>query len=101
MRMSITAIREEHLGGDRELTTDGIAAGRPTRAIRSVGFWSAVVAAVSTIGYAIAQPLTSPLTEWRGMAAYASSFKPSSQLFFYFTIVLATAFVVLITAVHY
>ncbi len=61
MRMS-TAIREQHIGGYRELTPDGISGGQPTPAIRRVGFWSAVVATVSTIGYAIAQPLTSPLT---------------------------------------
>jgi hypothetical protein len=61
---------------------DGISSGQINRAVRRVGFWSALVATASAIGYAIVQPLASPLVEWRGMAGYASSFNPSSQLFF-------------------
>jgi MFS family permease len=96
-----STIGERFIEGYVETMPDGISARESERAVRRVGFWSALVATASAIGYAIVQPLTSPLVEWRGMAAYASSFNPSSQLFFYFTIVLSIAFVVLMASVHY
>jgi hypothetical protein len=39
------------------------------RAVRLVGFWSAAVAAIITIVYAVVQPFTAPPAEWHGMAA--------------------------------
>jgi len=96
-----TAIQQDRIEEFRELTFDASSSGQFSRTVSRLGFWSALVATVSTIGYAIAQPLTSPLLEWRGVAAYAASFDPSSQVFFYFTTVLAIAFVVLMTSVHY
>ena len=98
--MSI-AVRNPEVNGDCELAPGGIASGQATKSVRRVGFWSAAIAAVSTVGYAIAQPLTAPVTEWHGMVAYVASFNPNSQLFFYFTTVLAVAFVVLMSSIHY
>jgi hypothetical protein len=98
--MSI-AVRAPDVGQLREVRPGDVASSQANKAVGRVGFWSAVVAAVSTVGYSIAQPLTSPTVEWHGMTPYAASFNPSSQLFFYFTTVLAVAFVVLMTSIHY
>jgi hypothetical protein len=79
---------------------------RISSAARRIGLSSAAVAAVATLAYAVIQPLTErPLTapspEWHGMAAYAASFDPISLTWRYPAFLLAVAFVIVMTSVHY
>jgi hypothetical protein len=71
-----------------------------SRATSRVGFWSAVIAAIVTIAYAIVQPFTAPPAEWHGMAAYAASFNPITLTWLYPAFLLPLTFVVVMVSIH-
>jgi hypothetical protein len=71
-----------------------------SRATSLVGFWSAVIAAIVTIAYAVVQPFTAPPAEWHGMAAYAASFNPITLAWLYPAFLLPLTFVVVMVSIH-
>ncbi len=83
--------------------------GAPT-ALKQLGFWSAVLATVFSIGYGlavivmiIASASTSTTTAapgWQGVEAYVASFQPIQMLPLIPSLLLAPTFVVLMVCVH-
>jgi hypothetical protein len=91
----------ERPGEEARITAPEIEPAQPiSRAVRLVGFWSAAVAAIVTIAYAIVQPFTAPPGEWHGMAAYAASFNPISLTWLYLMFLLPPTFVVVMVSIH-
>jgi len=98
---------EAHLElGDGQLSINaGI---RPSAALKQLGFWSAVLATVFSIGYGlavigmiIASASTATATPgWQGVEAYIASFQPIQMLPLIPSLLLAPTFVVLMVCVH-
>jgi hypothetical protein len=99
-RISSIPIMERYAEEAREPAHEAGQLRQIPRAVRLVGFWSAAVAAIVTIAYAIVQPFTAPPTEWHGMAAYAASFNPISLTWLYPAFLLPPAFVVVMVSIH-
>ena len=84
-------------------------AGTPT-ALKLLGFWSAVLATVCSIGYGLAvivmiiasasMSTTAAAPGWQGMEAYVASFQPIQMLPLIPSLLLAPTFVVLMVCVH-
>ncbi len=78
-------------------------------AMTQIGFWSAVLATVFSIGYGIAVIVmmvasTSTSTAapgWRGVEAYVASFQPIQMLPLIPSLLLAPSFLVLMVCIHY
>ena len=98
--MATRAIVEQR-GEELPETTAAFSQAHPTnRAVRLVGFWSAAIAAIITIAYAIVQPFTAPPAEWHGLAAYAASFNPITLTWLYPAFLLPLTFVVVMVSIH-
>ncbi len=77
---------------------------------RQLGFWSAVLATVFSIGYGLAvivmiiattsTPTTTATTGWQGVEAYLAAFQPIVMLPLIPSLLLAPTFVVLMACVH-
>lgn len=100
---------EAHLElGDRQLSIN--AGTRPSAALKQLGFWSAVLATVFSIGYGLAvivmiiasasAPTTTATPGWQGVEAYIASFQPIQMLPLIPSLLLAPTFVVLMVCVH-
>src|SRR5512143_1447128 len=83
-------------------------AGAPT-ALKRMGFWSAVLATVFSIGYGLAvivmiiasaSTSTTSAPGWHGVEAYIASFQPIQMLPLIPSLLLAPTFVVLMVCVH-
>src|SRR5512143_1464529 len=83
-------------------------AGAPT-ALKRMGFWSAVLATVFSIGYGLAvivmiiasaSTSTTATPGWQGVEAYIASFQPIQMLPLIPSLLLAPTFVVLMVCVH-
>jgi hypothetical protein len=81
-----------------------------TRSVRQLGFWSAVLATLSSIGYGIAVivMLISSITAaadtppgWHGIEAFVASFQFIQMLPLIPSLVLAPTFIVLMVSIHY
>jgi hypothetical protein len=86
------------------------AASTATRSVCQLGFWSAVLATLSSIGYGIAVivVMISSLTAaahtapgWQGIEAFVASFQSIQMLPLIPSLVLAPAFMVLMVSIHY
>lgn len=64
------------------------------------GFWSAILAAVFAVAFAILA-IAFPATEWNGIGAYARSFQSTQMASFIPAILLALAVVVLMVSLHF
>ncbi len=64
------------------------------------GFWSAILAAVFAIAFAILA-VAFPAAEWKGIAAYARSFSSTQMASFIPAFLLALAVVVLMVSIHF
>lgn len=81
-----------------------------TRSVCQLGFWSAVIATLSSVGYGIAVivMMVSSSTAsagappgWRGVEAYVASFQFIQMLPLIPSLVLAPTFIVLMVSIHY
>lgn len=77
-------------------------------AVRQVGFWSAVLSTLCSLGYALAvvvvllQPVPAGAPAgWAGIQAYLSVFKPIQMLMLVPSLLLAPSFVALMVSIHY
>lgn len=86
------------------------AASTATRSVRQLGFWSAVLATLFSIGYGIALIVTmismsATATDtspgWRGIESFVASFQPIQMLSLIPSLLLAPTFVVLMVSLHY
>ena len=86
------------------------AASTATRSVYQLGFWSAVLATLSSIGYGIAViiMMISSITAaadtppgWHGIEAFVASFQSIQMLPLIPSLVLAPTFIVLMVSVHY
>ena len=86
------------------------AAPTATRSVRQLGFWSAVLATLSSIGYGIAlivtmismsATATNTSPGWRGIGLFVASFQPIQMLSLIPSLLLAPTFVVLMVSLHY
>lgn len=66
-----------------------------------LGFWVALSVAVFTIVYIVALPLTFNFSAWKGIQDYAESFKSIQMFTVIPSILLASAFLMLSTCIHY
>ncbi len=87
---------------------DGTGETRVPLAVRQVGFWSAVVSTLSSVGYGLAvivlllQPAPADAPPgWAGIDAYLSVFKPIHMLPLVPSLLLAPAFVALMASIHH
>jgi hypothetical protein len=62
--------------------------------------WSAILSAVFSVAFTIAALLIAPLPEWRGVRAYAQTFKPIDQLSAYPSLFLAATFTVVMACIY-
>ena len=86
------------------------AASTATRSVYQLGFWSAVLATLSSIGYGIAViiMMISSITAaadtppgWHGIEAFVASFQSIQMLPLIPSLVLAPTFIVLMVSIHY
>ncbi|MBI5031408.1 MAG: hypothetical protein HZB51_12840 [Chloroflexi bacterium] len=80
------------------------------RSVSQVGFWSAALATLCSVGYGIALIITmiymsatatSTSPGWRGIEAFVASFQPIQMLSLIPSLLLAPTFVVLMISLHY
>ncbi len=82
-----------------------------SKPVRQIGFWSAVLATVFSVGYGLAvivmiiasasTPTTTATPGWPGVEAYLAVFQPIVMLPLIPSLLLAPTFVVLMVCVHY
>ena len=79
-----------------------------SKTVSRIGFWSAVLATVCSVGYAIAvivmmiSAMTAATTPgWQGIEAYVASYQPISTLPVIPSLPLAAAFIALMVSIHY
>ena len=86
------------------------AASTATRSVYQLGFWSAVLATLSSLGYGIAViiMMISSITAtagtppgWHGIETFVASFQSIQMLPLIPSLVLAPAFIVLMVSIHY
>ncbi len=65
----------------------------------ALGFWSGIATAICAVGF-LAANLALPTPAWRGMAAYVSAFHHAQMLWMIPTLILAPAYLLLMTCVH-
>lgn len=85
-------------------------AGAIPRSVSRIGFWSAILSAVCSIGYGIAalivlisslRTATETSAGWNGIESFVASFQPISMLPLIPSLLLVPAFVVLMVSIHY
>ena len=97
-----TRVNQELISKDAAFTA--------TRSVCQLGFWSAVLATLSSIGYGItlivtmismSATATDTSPGWRGIASFVASFQPIQMLSLIPSLLLAPTFVVLMVSLHY
>lgn len=71
--------------------------------VRRLGFWSAIVAAASSLAWFVTFQLKDvlwPVPDWRDVEAYAAALSPLRTLYIYPSLLLAVAYLALLAAVH-